>query len=558
MIQQNVQTNKYIHGNDYEIKSHLEQKVAKVCLIRLLFLILLLVPLALTWFAQAPQKEHFFFVDIGEYTAFLIIGFSLTIFFLLSWTFFSDVIFFFRLQLFSDLVLAAFLSLLTGGIASNFNFIFLAILFLYGRILGMRLANVITVLIGIFFIIISIYQFHIQSQIGQPPDLSGNQIMYNLFLQFLALALVLMLLRMGYGSEDQLLSDIAKKEKELRRSENLKSKVFDWMSSGLIVVDSLGAISVINKQALSDIGLNTPEEALGQEIQFLYPQLAEKWQELSENQNLRTEIQENDKTFGATFTPISEEKSTLILFSDITKIKEMEERIQQMEKLATIGELAAGLAHEIKNPLAGIKGSLQLLDQNTLDEHSRDRLYNVIQRDIYRLDHLLKDFLAFARPSQAKKQELFLQDVVRSGIDNIQLSAPEVSFHIDSSLNSKKGEWDQEQLEQVFINLLLNAAQAAKQTESPQVEIGYNRDSKGEYIYIQDNGPGFDPNKKSAIFDPFFTTKDQGSGLGLSIAQRLAARNDSWVELINTPSSGVQARIYQSPEGSGQESNTRV
>ncbi|MFW6415126.1 MAG: two-component system sensor histidine kinase NtrB [Thermodesulfobacteriota bacterium] len=544
MIQQNAQTSNINYLGNLEIRSDLEHKVARVCLIRLLFLILLLIPLALTWFAKSPQKEQFLFINIAEYTVFLGIGFGLTLFFLLTWRYFSNIIFFFRLQLFSDLVLAALLSLLTGGIVSNFNFVFLAILFLYGRILGVRIANIISVIIGLFFVAISFYQFFLQSGIGHTPDLAISQISYHLFLQFLALGLVLMLLRMGYASEDQLLSDIAKKEKELRRSENLKSKVFDWMNSGLIVTDRSGNISVINRQALIDTGLSHHEEALGKKLHSLFPKLAEMFDHLEKDQNLRTEIKQEDRKFGATFTPIFEENSTLILFSDITRIKEMEERIQQMEKLATIGELAAGLAHEIKNPLAGIKGSLQLINQDTLDQHSRERLYNVIQKDIYRLDHLLKDFLAFARPSQAKKQEIDLQETVGYGVENLQNTAPGVSFYIDRSLEGKKWIWDREQLEQVLMNLLLNAAQASMQSDNAQVEVGHGKNHKGEYIYIRDNGPGFDPKDKKTMFDPFFTTKNDGSGLGLSIAQRLADQNNAWIEILNLEPGGAEARVY--------------
>jgi len=544
MIQQNADSSNIHYPNGLDTRTHLEQKVIKVCLIRLLFLILLLIPLAITWFTKSPQKDKFLFISIPEYTVFLALGFGLTLFFIITWRYFINIIFFFRMQLFSDLVLATFLSLITGGIASNFNFVFLVILFLYGRILGVRIANIIGVIIGLFFVSASFYQFFMQTGIGYTPDLSLNQVFYHLFLQFLALGLVLMLLRMGFANEDQLLSDITVKEKELRRSENLKSKVFDWMNSGLIVVDQSGNISVINRQALIETGLHHHEEALGQKLHSLFPQLSEISQNMSRNQNIRTEIHQDDKKFGATFTPIFEENSTLILFSDITKIKEMEERIQQMEKLATIGELSAGLAHEIKNPLAGIKGSLQLINQDSLDQHSKERLYNVIQKDIYRLDHLLKDFLAFARPSQAKQQEIELKETVRVAVENLKLSMSRVSFYIDSSLDGKIWIWDQVQLEQILMNLLMNAAQASLQSDNAQVELGHDKNHKGEYIYIRDNGPGFDPKNKNSIFDPFFTTKNDGSGLGLSIAQRLADKNSAWIEILNLQLEGAEARIY--------------
>ena len=531
-----------------DTRTHLQQLVVRVCLYRLVFLILLLVPLNLVWIREMPARGYFDFFLVPEYTIFFIIGFGATIFFLLFWSRFSNILLFFRLQLFADLVLATYLVLLTGGVTSHLFFIYLGIVFLYGRILGIKAANRTAGLIICISVVLAVCS-SMRIIPWWQPQLAASEVAYYFFLQLLALGLVLMLIKLGYGRENQLLLKIHYQEKALHRSETLKSRVFDWMDSALLVLDEHGRISTLNRKAIELAGNKHYHQVIGHPLRDAFPRLARIWAEWEKQQSFRMEIPQRDGSiFGATFSPVPEESGTLILFKDITRIKELEERIHQMEKLASIGELAAGLAHEIKNPLAGIKGSLQLINQDSVTEENRARLQQVVQRDIHRLDRLLKDFLVFARPSQANLQEVSLEECVHVCMSHLQNEHESIAFSVDESLQGRKWSWDQDQLKQVLLNLALNAAQAMEDVSEPSIRVGWAEDHKGEYIFIRDNGPGLDPDMRKSIFDPFVTTKKNGTGLGLSIAQRLAGQNNSWIELHNMEPSGVEARLYWHPE----------
>ncbi|MFO7802899.1 MAG: ATP-binding protein [Desulfovermiculus sp.] len=512
----------------------------RVCLARLVFLLFLLIPLSLTWFVSPGELERFSSAPEPSYQLFLICGFALTIFFLLIRNRFSNRIAFFWVQLGGDLILVCFLILITGAVKSNFAFLGLALLFLYGRTLGMYAANILALCLAGFYSVLAV--LHTMHFI-QPLALEEAFLYTSLHL--LALALMLLLVRMNAGRMNYLLQEMAERDSLLRHSESLKSKVMDWMPSGLLVVDKKGRISVINAQAMSWAQLKAPDQAVSRSLAEIYPHLHTLWNQWDGEKSLRTEFSHSEHLFGATFTQLPEDQGTLILFTDITRIKELERQVQEMEKMATVGELAAGLAHEIKNPLSGIKASLQLLPSTSLPEDKRQRLYTIVERDVQRLNHLLTNFLAFARPRQAKPQSVNLAETVRSCLFILKTDFARVNFQAERKLEDTYWLWDPDHLHQVMLNLLMNAAQAASNREKPWVDIAWGKTQDHEYIGISDNGPGLDPKIENRLFDPFTTTKDQGSGLGLSIAQRLAHQNQAHITISQNSGSehGATAKI---------------
>ncbi len=377
------------------------------------------------------------------------------------------------------------------------------------------------------------------------PSINIREALYYPSMQLISILLLGLLLRTGYASEHHLLQEVARKEQQLRRSEQLKSKVFDWMNSALLVVDPQGYISLINKTGMDMAGLKQNHQALGSHIGEFFPALAEAWKNWDQNEDLRKEAQEGDRVLGMTMAKLPEGMGTLILFRDITRLKILEDRVNQMEKMASLGELSAGLAHELKNPLAGIKTSLQLLQQSNLDEEQKEKLHNVVQKDIERMDQLVRDFLAFARPAEARPQEIDLGQSVQECLDTLIHFYKNVSFRMDSSLAGTFWSWDPEQLRQILLNLLLNAAQACSATSGAQVQVGLHHDDKGQHLFVRDNGPGLERDRVEELFDPFVTGKEGGSGLGLSIALRLANQNDSWIELSDSSQGGAEARLYR-------------
>ncbi|MBS3779847.1 MAG: hypothetical protein KGY41_05600 [Desulfovermiculus sp.] len=512
----------------------------RVCLARLIFLLFLLIPLSLTWIVSPRQGSTFsVFPELG-YQIFLICGFLLTIVFLLVRNRFSNRIAFFWIQLGADLTLVCFLLLITGGLQSNFAFIGLALLFLYGRTLGLHAANTLAACLGGFYLGLALFQ---AMHFFQPLDLGEASLFCSLHL--LALALMLLLVRMHTGRMNTLLQEMAERDRKLRNSESMKSKVMDWMSSGLLVVDRQGLVSTINPQALDWANLQDIDQAVSRPLEEIFPSLHAQWSTWGGDQPLRAEFLFSDQLFGATLTQLPDQQGTLILFSDITRIKELERQVQEMEKMATVGELAAGLAHEIKNPLAGIKASLQLLPSNTLPAEKQKRLYQVIEHDIQRLSHLLTNFLTFARPKEAKAESVHLAETVRSCLFTLQSDFHHVHFETRDIPEDKYWKWDPNHLHQVLLNILMNASQATSDLENPWVGIGWEKTDENEIIWIADNGPGLDPRIVNKIFDPFATTKSSGSGLGLSIAQRLAHQNKARIEITQNTGldHGVTARI---------------
>lgn len=531
-----------------DIPVELRQRVSLICFFRLIFLVLLILPLALSDTSGTVLSDTLQIVQQGHYVAFLVSGFGLTLFFLLTWKRFTDVLFLFRLQLGADFALCSYLIILTGGVTSYFFFLFLGIIFLYGRLLGLATAKRMSIATFSLCLVLAFLQYQ-QPMVMLPPPLDPRQALYYPVMQLIALLLITSLLRMGYTKEDQLLHELARKQQQLQRSEELKTKVFDWMNSALLVVDPQGYISVMNQSALYLAGVRDYPAALGRHLREIFPPLDELWREWDKSSHNRAETIMGERTLGATLGPLPENMGSLILFSDITEIKALQEQVKQMEKMASLGELAAGLAHELKNPLAGIKASLQLTQQNTVSEEQRNKLQAIVQKDIERMDNLVKEFLAFARPEEADPRQTSLGRVLRECLDNLGQLHPEVRFEIDPSVEDVQWYWDPEQLQRILMNLLLNAGQACCEQPTPVVRIGLDRDRSGEYLFIADNGPGLDPEMEERIFHPFVTSKQNGSGLGLSIALRLANQNGSHLSLRNRALGGTEAKLYAPRKG---------
>jgi two-component system sensor histidine kinase PilS (NtrC family) len=216
-----------------------------------------------------------------------------------------------------------------------------------------------------------------------------------------------------------------------------------------------------------------------------------------------------------------EDQSTLgslVVFQDLTKIAKMEESLRMSEKLAAVGKLAAGIAHEIRNPLAGISGSAQLLrGSEHLDDEDK-RLLAIIQRESLRLDALITEFLEYVRPQKPKFEEVHLNEVVREVIEGLQVNpkwnAEGCKLLFGSETNEPfvvKG--DRNKITQALINFVLNSGQAGAR----RVEIRIDPDA---HLHVVDDGHGISPEHQARLFEPFFTTKEAGTGLGLATSYR--------------------------------------
>ncbi|HMA84964.1 MAG TPA: ATP-binding protein [Desulfosalsimonadaceae bacterium] len=216
----------------------------------------------------------------------------------------------------------------------------------------------------------------------------------------------------------------------------------------------------------------------------------------------------------------------------------MEAQVKRVEKLAAIGEMAAGLAHEIKNPLASMSGAIQVLRDEVSHKGDQGRLMGIVLRESDRISSLVNEFLMFARPQPGNKKVVVLDRELREIIKQFETSNPNQKPEIRKSLNPDiPVEIDPEHFRQVVWNLLLNAMEAAARPGQIDVEL-YTQDHQYACMVISDNGCGMSEEIQQSIFDPFFTRKAKGTGLGLSIVQRILTSYDGLIDVQSVPDQG--------------------
>jgi two-component system sensor histidine kinase PilS (NtrC family) len=257
-----------------------------------------------------------------------------------------------------------------------------------------------------------------------------------------------------------------------------------------------------------------------------------------------------------TVSPLKNEEGQQIggvwIFQDLTRIRKMEIEIEHKKRLATIGEMAAGMAHEIRNPLASLSGSMQVLsrDPRLGNEESR-RLMEIALQETERLNSIITAFLLYARPSPLNKKRWDINQLIRDTLSLLR-QGNEYQDNIDIQSRLAEGDLeavvDADQIRQVFWNLSINACQAMPQggrllVTTRSVTLRPDRKSP-ETAWVEvtfsDNGQGIQNEHMDKIFYPFFTTKDRGSGLGLSIVHRVIENHQGRVHVESQPGEGTR------------------
>jgi two-component system sensor histidine kinase PilS (NtrC family) len=239
----------------------------------------------------------------------------------------------------------------------------------------------------------------------------------------------------------------------------------------------------------------------------------------------------------------------VFIFQDLTPIKQMEERVRIADRLAGVGELAAGLAHEIRNPLASIAGSSQLLRESPgVPGEEATALLEIIERESRRLNGLITDFLTYAGPTARNVQPVDLTGLVGDVAEAVRAGeARDAGISIVlPALREISVEGDPEQLRQVMWNLVRNALQASPPGGRILVDIFEQIRQGIRYAVatVSDSGPGIAPQDQARIFNPFFTTKGGGTGLGLSISQRIVHSHKGFIEVRSAPGKGSTFSVF--------------
>jgi two-component system sensor histidine kinase PilS (NtrC family) len=227
------------------------------------------------------------------------------------------------------------------------------------------------------------------------------------------------------------------------------------------------------------------------------------------------------------------------------ELRDMENHVKRVEKMAAVGEMAAGLAHEIKNPLASLTGSIQLLKEDIQYDPDHDRLMQIILREADRLSSLANNFLLYARPPAGKIESIELEKVITETAELFEKDASN-DGRITTTQKLQPNIWvsmDPVHLRQILWNLLLNASEAIEGQGVIDIEM-YEQKGKRACIKISDNGCGMSSEELKSIFDPFFTTKPSGTGLGLSIVHRILEAYDFWLNVESEVNKGTTLTIH--------------
>jgi two-component system sensor histidine kinase HydH len=242
-----------------------------------------------------------------------------------------------------------------------------------------------------------------------------------------------------------------------------------------------------------------------------------------------------------TVTPIHDEdgkpNGAVVVLRDLSQIKRLEEQVRRSEKLAAIGHLAAGVAHEIRNPLSSIRGFAYLLGRGHGEETPEREYADVMVREIDRINHVVTGLLNFARPMALETESIRILDIIDHVISLVSADAKphDIDIRVDCEPTLRPMMVDPNQVTQALLNLMLNALQALQQGGLIMIQAATIEDGKAIEIRVTDDGPGIDPAVQENIFEPFYTTRERGTGLGLAMVQKIAENHNGSVKVESPP-----------------------
>lgn len=344
--------------------------------------------------------------------------------------------------------------------------------------------------------------------------------------------------------------------KNLINMKGFTERILESMNSGAIILGPDGVVRYANQEVRMMLGLQFAE---GRNILEDKDKLPEKFYEIisdvldtnitHEHTKIRLKTGGKTRTLTINAFPFRDEAGRNIIgiacfIKDVTQITELEEQLMRADKLSALGVLAAGIAHEIRNPLTGMKMIVQLLESDFSEDDSHREPLDIIQREIDRLESIIGNLLDFARPSKPKTVDVAPADVVDDCYKLIknQLNKQHIVFERNITDDCPLVTVDPDQLKQVFLNIMTNAIQAIGKDGKLSVNIEHIEERVK--IAFDDTGCGIPHEKVREIFNPFMTTKEDGTGLGLSMAQRIVEEHGGSIEVQSTLGEGSSFIVY--------------
>jgi two-component system, NtrC family, sensor histidine kinase PilS len=458
------------------------------------------------------------------------------------------------IQIVFDVLAVTVLIYLSGGVDSIYSFLYMPVIMSAAVLLmkkgSILVASVSTLCYGVMLDLQYFGWIEPVNVVGSYTSSSDSGVYFQTILMNIC-AFYLVAYVSGYLAEelDKSSRRIQQQQQDLRRLEMLNLNIVQSINSGLVTIDLSGSIQHVNRHAQEILGLDQ-NEIMGRSIVEVFPELDAEMVLPDEaalhprpsdaigRREIRYVTPGGDRLqLGYAISALQDFSHQcfgwIINFQDLTVVREMETHVQRMERLAFAGKIAAEIAHEIKNPLAAMSGSMQMLQDETSDQPDLARLTAIVSREIERINILVTDFLWLAKsPPKAKRIQAL--PVCQLILDTISLMKrqQEISslyrvqthFEIEPVL-----QMDPHIFQQILWNLFRNALEAMPDGGDLAVRVSAypnqaDKEVRGHShlrIDIEDSGCGISPELQEKIFEPFFTTKEKGTGLGLSTVYQL-------------------------------------
>lgn len=348
----------------------------------------------------------------------------------------------------------------------------------------------------------------------------------------------------GYLSEQlqSVETELTKTGLNLRSVEELNNVLVENIPTGMVSYNETGDIVKTNLAAIAILGV---KQLTDKNWYVLFPEIKNVEKLFKGDVKYSSPEDSEQKILGMTITKIySPELRTFLsiaLFDDLTKIRKLEYSARQNEKLAAVGGLAAGIAHEIRNPLAGISGSIEMLSQTVNNDDDR-KLMKIVLREIDRLNNLITEFLDYARPETPPTDSVELHSLLTEILDAMKLNN-QVRADVVQERGYENGLFilgRRDKLKQAFLNIVINSYQAMNESVQPKLTVKAAKTENEIVVRIRDAGCGMNEATKKKMFEPFHTTKIKGTGLGLAVTHKILEGHGAQIFVESEPGIGTE------------------
>lgn len=464
-------------------------------------------------------------------------------------------------QTFGDLIVETLLVYYTGGLDSPFSFLYLVSIITASMLLfrrgGLLAASGAVILYGALgdLMYYGILPLPRQSWFV-PTPWTSSRLYFNMATNFAGFYATALLTSIISEKLKKTFAELDVNRQNLAELRALNQNVVESIPSGLVTLSQYGTASFANPAACS-ILCRQPQEVLGRHVIELGFVSQEEWSEsragliagrVVRGENDTVDVDGNLRSIGYSISPLSTLEGRAagytLIFQDLTEMKKLESEVRLKDRMAAVGELSAGIAHEIRNPLAAIAGSVQMLKASSSLTPQEQRLMSIVLKESERLNKSIAEFLRFVRPQETITRAF---DIAASLSETLDLltNSPEltrehqIARNIDPPSFTFQGDGDQ--IRQVFWNLARNAIQAMPGggTLSVRTEI-----EAGAYgIIFSDDGKGMSESEVRSIFQPFRTNFPSGTGLGMAISYRIVQEHGGRIEVDSRPGAGTSITV---------------